>query len=195
MTVFAQALDRSLPLSGSFVSLPLAGSVVGRRRILSIRARHNMLWAVVFRHAGSAACILPCMTCERCESREWNFCFRSIPLKSSTTFAGSAIWMPTPDIRKFAKDAYYACAPGCPDGTKKSIQRAHARNWRKLSFPHWPLDTTVEDICETGDVVFDGGTWPRSSSLCMVLAEWRPWLCPDHTRCRDRGREGLLPRP
>src|SRR5258707_6827386 len=34
------------------------------------------------------------------------------------------------------------------EGARKVIQRAHARDWRELTFPRWPVDTTVEDICE-----------------------------------------------
>jgi hypothetical protein len=30
---------------------------------------------------------------------------------------------------------------------RRAIQRARARNWRDLRFPHWPVDTTVEDLC------------------------------------------------
>jgi hypothetical protein len=51
-------------------------------------------------------------------------------------------------IRVFAKDVYYTVRPWLSEGTRRAIQRAHARDWRELTFPHWPVDTTVEDICE-----------------------------------------------
>jgi len=31
---------------------------------------------------------------------------------------------------------------------RKQIQKFYGRNWRELSFPRWPVDTTVENICE-----------------------------------------------
>ena len=51
-------------------------------------------------------------------------------------------------IRAFAKHAYYSLRPWLSEGTRRIIQRASAMDWRELTFPHWPVDTTVEDICE-----------------------------------------------
>ena len=31
---------------------------------------------------------------------------------------------------------------------RKHLQRAQLNGWRDLSFPRWPVDTTVEDLCE-----------------------------------------------
>jgi hypothetical protein len=44
---------------------------------------------------------------------------------------------------------YYHFRPLTTLSIRKRIQRFHARNWRDLSFPQWPVDTTVENICET----------------------------------------------
>jgi hypothetical protein len=52
-----------------------------------------------------------------------------------------------PLLRSFGKDAYYALRPLLSQGMRRAIQRARARNWRDLRFPHWPVDTTVEDLC------------------------------------------------
>jgi hypothetical protein len=41
------------------------------------------------------------------------------------------------------KKLYYQLRPFTNQWLRKRIQRFHARNWRKLSFPRWPVDTTV----------------------------------------------------
>jgi hypothetical protein len=51
-------------------------------------------------------------------------------------------------IQKLLKTIYYFFRPLASLGLRKRVQKFRARNWRKLTFPHWPVDTTVEDICE-----------------------------------------------
>jgi hypothetical protein len=46
------------------------------------------------------------------------------------------------------KRIYYWLRPLTPRSLRKQIQRFHARNWQKVPFPRWPVDTTVENICE-----------------------------------------------
>ena len=46
------------------------------------------------------------------------------------------------------KDAYYVFRPLMPVKLRKHLQRAHLNGWRDLSFPRWPVDTTIEDLCE-----------------------------------------------
>src|SRR5450631_374788 len=46
------------------------------------------------------------------------------------------------------KSIYYWLRPLTNQFLRKRIQRFHSRNWQKQAFPHWPLDTTVESICE-----------------------------------------------
>lgn len=46
------------------------------------------------------------------------------------------------------KKLYYQVRPFTNQWVRKTIQRFHARDWRKLSFPRWPVDTTVENLCE-----------------------------------------------
>jgi hypothetical protein len=43
---------------------------------------------------------------------------------------------------------YYLLRPLMTLPVRKQAQKFYARSGRKLSFPRWPLDTTVEDICE-----------------------------------------------
>jgi len=49
---------------------------------------------------------------------------------------------------RILKDAYYVFRPLMPIKLRKHLQRAHLNGWRDLSFPHWPVDTTVEDLYE-----------------------------------------------
>ena len=46
------------------------------------------------------------------------------------------------------KDVYYFLRPLMHIKVRKHVQRAHLNGWRNLSFPRWPVDTTVEDLCE-----------------------------------------------
>jgi hypothetical protein len=51
-------------------------------------------------------------------------------------------------IRKVAKRAYYQVRPSLPRSIREGIQRFQLRGWRGLSFPNWPVDVTVENLCE-----------------------------------------------
>jgi hypothetical protein len=55
---------------------------------------------------------------------------------------------PEPWIRKAAKSAYYRVRPSLPRSIREGIQRFQLRGWRTLSFPQWPVDVTVENLCE-----------------------------------------------
>ncbi len=50
---------------------------------------------------------------------------------------------------RILRTLYYLFRPLTTLAMRRQIQRFHARNWRAFSFPQWPVDTTVEDICET----------------------------------------------
>lgn len=43
---------------------------------------------------------------------------------------------------------YYRLRPFTSSRLRKYIQRLRAVNWEKKKFPQWPVDTTVESICE-----------------------------------------------
>jgi hypothetical protein len=49
----------------------------------------------------------------------------------------------------FFRKIYYHLRPLTNLSVRKQIQKFHARNWGMRSFPKWPVDTTVENICET----------------------------------------------
>jgi hypothetical protein len=48
----------------------------------------------------------------------------------------------------FRRKLYYLVRPLTNLTVRKQVQKFHSRNWRKQIFPRWPVDTTVENICE-----------------------------------------------
>jgi hypothetical protein len=77
------------------------------------------------------------------------------------------------------KRLYYLLRPLTTLSIRKHVQRLRARNWQKLLFPRWPVDTTVEDICETlmllsleaagrNSVPFVW-FWPRGARGCVLM--------------------------
>jgi hypothetical protein len=49
---------------------------------------------------------------------------------------------------KLKRKLYYLLRPFTTLTLRKQIQRFHSRNWGMKPFPRWPVDTTVENICE-----------------------------------------------
>lgn len=43
---------------------------------------------------------------------------------------------------------YYSIRPVLPDSVRSALQRLYLRDWQQLRFPHWPLDTSVEQLIE-----------------------------------------------
>jgi hypothetical protein len=43
---------------------------------------------------------------------------------------------------------YYQFRPLTTASMRAQVKKVHARNWREIPFPCWPVDTTVERICE-----------------------------------------------
>ena len=81
--------------------------------------------------------------------------------------------------REFLKKIYYLLRPLTSLSMRKQIQRFHARDWQGLGFPRWPVDTTVESICETLLLLSmraKGVTrvpfvwfWPRGAHGCVTI--------------------------
>jgi hypothetical protein len=79
----------------------------------------------------------------------------------------------------FLKKIYYLFRPLTSRSMRKQIQRFHARGWQDLNFPRWPVDTTVESICETLLLLSmraKGVTmvpfvwfWPRGAHGCVTI--------------------------
>jgi hypothetical protein len=74
---------------------------------------------------------------------------------------------------------YYLFRPLTSLFLRKQIQRFNARNWQDASFPHWPVDTTVESLCEALMVLSLQAKdvtsvpfvwfWPRGARGCVVM--------------------------
>jgi hypothetical protein len=47
------------------------------------------------------------------------------------------------------KGIYYRLRPFTNRWLRKGVQKLRAVNWQKQRFPRWPVDTTVENICES----------------------------------------------
>jgi peptidoglycan/xylan/chitin deacetylase (PgdA/CDA1 family) len=53
-----------------------------------------------------------------------------------------------PLSRKVLHFAYYSLRPLFPVPVRRHIQKAYLRGWDSRRFPHWPVDSTVENILE-----------------------------------------------
>ena len=50
--------------------------------------------------------------------------------------------------QKVLRKLYYWIRPFTTRSVRKRVQQFHARGWEQKSFPHWPVDTTVENLSE-----------------------------------------------
>ena len=77
------------------------------------------------------------------------------------------------------KRIYYLLRPLTSRRIRSQVQRFHARRSRNLPFPRWPVDTTVENLCETillsllEAKVIESlpfvWFWPRGDRGCVVM--------------------------
>jgi hypothetical protein len=84
-----------------------------------------------------------------------------------------------PLSRKALRFAYYSLRPLFPVPFRRHIQKAYLRGWDNRPFPHWPVDSTVEDILERCLVMgmkANGITelpfiwfWPEGKSGCALM--------------------------
>jgi hypothetical protein len=81
---------------------------------------------------------------------------------------------------RILRTAYYHLRPLTTLSVRKQIQRFHARNWRDFTFPHWPVDTTVESTCEALLMLSMQAKgmasvpivwfWPRGAQGCVMMS-------------------------
>lgn len=86
---------------------------------------------------------------------------------------------PLTGVRGLLKRLYYWIRPLTSRGMRRRIQRFHVRNWQRRKFPHWPVDTTVENLGETLMLLALEGTgesqipfiwfWPRGQQGCVLM--------------------------
>jgi peptidoglycan/xylan/chitin deacetylase (PgdA/CDA1 family) len=82
-------------------------------------------------------------------------------------------------FRAVARKAYYSVRPIMPLAARKHIQRLNLRGWRKRVFPGWPVDRTVELLCEKLLLLLleTSGLkripfiwfWPKGHAACFVM--------------------------
>jgi hypothetical protein len=80
---------------------------------------------------------------------------------------------------KSLKKIYYWLRPLTNRSQRRQIQKFRARNWQQLPFPRWPVDTTVESICEAllllslkakgGERIPFVWFWPRGAQGCVLV--------------------------
>jgi hypothetical protein len=75
--------------------------------------------------------------------------------------------------------AYYLIRPLLGVAVRKHIQRWHFRDWERRAFPHWPVDTTVDQILEQAMLLSlkaQGVSqipfvwfWPEGATSCAIM--------------------------
>lgn len=84
------------------------------------------------------------------------------------------------DLRSISLRLYYwLLRPLLGVSTRKYLQRLYLRGWRELSFPKWPVDTTVDDVFERLLILAMQANnlqcipfiwfWPRGYSSCAIM--------------------------
>ena len=80
---------------------------------------------------------------------------------------------------KALKEIYYWLRPLISRSLRGRIQKLRAANWQQTQFPQWPVDTTVESLCEslllltlkakrTSHIPFIW-FWPDAAPGCLVM--------------------------
>ena len=82
-------------------------------------------------------------------------------------------------LNEFVRKAYYVVRPLLGVPVRRHLQKMHLRGWEDISFPAWPVDTTVERIhkkllalCLRArglDRLPFVWFWPKGFSSCMIM--------------------------
>lgn len=82
-------------------------------------------------------------------------------------------------FKRFLRKLYYLVRPLTNLAVRRQVQKFNARHWKKRVFPRWPVDATVENICETVmllsmkakgiDRVPFVWFWPDGFSGCLLM--------------------------
>lgn len=77
------------------------------------------------------------------------------------------------------KNIYYSVRPLTTRSFRRRIQKLRASDWQEASFPHWPVDTSVENICEhllaltlqakNAERIPFVWFWPNRASGCVLM--------------------------
>jgi hypothetical protein len=81
--------------------------------------------------------------------------------------------------RRSLRNLYYTARPLMHATVRQHLQRAHLNGWRNITFPQWPVDTTVENLTEQLlllsmkakgiDRVPFVWFWPKGAASCVVM--------------------------
>jgi hypothetical protein len=85
-----------------------------------------------------------------------------------------------PSFKKnLIRKAYYLLRPLLSVGVRKHLQRLHLRDWKKIEFPRWPIDKTVDNLFAelmTLSVKANGNQripfvwfWPEEYQGCVLM--------------------------
>ena len=82
-------------------------------------------------------------------------------------------------VNTLVRKVYYLLRPLLAVSVRKHLQRVHLRNWRKIPFPEWPVDTTVDRLqrqimahaidASNLDAVPFIWFWPDGFSSCAII--------------------------
>lgn len=80
---------------------------------------------------------------------------------------------------RLGKKLYYHLRPFTTQEVRRQVQRFYARNWKKRSFPQWPIDTTVENLFERVLLLSMKARglekipfvwfWPNGAGACLAM--------------------------
>lgn len=83
------------------------------------------------------------------------------------------------NLFRLCKKLYYHLRPFTNRLVRRQVQKFHARNWKKRSFPQWPVDTTVEYVFERVlllsmkarglDKIPFVWFWPNGANGCLTM--------------------------
>lgn len=76
-------------------------------------------------------------------------------------------------------DIYYIIRPILPVGVRSRLQKLYLRNWKSLKFPHWPVDTSIDELFQRLLLlsIKSNGVekvpfiwfWPDGASSCSIV--------------------------
>jgi len=80
---------------------------------------------------------------------------------------------------QWGKNTYYALRPWLSPGIRIIVKKMQLRGWQRIPFPGWPVDRTVENICEQllllshqvhkSDRIPFIWFWPRGARGCVMM--------------------------
>jgi hypothetical protein len=88
-------------------------------------------------------------------------------------------WLQRSTASDAVRRVYYAVRPFMRVGIRRHLQKAHFKGWRKIAFPRWPVDLTVEELMDASmelTLVATGRDripfiwfWPEGATACGMM--------------------------